>query len=256
VDTPLREERRGSALVLTVDRPRTKNALDPEVHDALAAAIDRIAADPSIRAVVLTGAGDTFLSGGDLKFIRERPPQETLPLSQKMTALLDRLEALPVPVIAAIHGAALGGGCEIAMACDYRIAEPRAQLSFRHAAMGLSTGWGAATRLGRLVPRGTAVRLLLTAEMVSGEAALAAGLVDELAPEGGALSRALELSDAVARVSPRSVAALKRVINAVYAGDHAASRAAEWAEFEVLWSAEDHREALEAFFAKRAPRWG
>src|SRR5687767_15856161 len=133
METPVREERRGAAIVLTVDRPATKNAIDPDVHAALEAAVDRSSADPSIRAIVLTGAGDSFLSGGDLKFIREHPPEETLRLSQEMTALLDRVETLPVPVIAAINGGAFGGGVEIALACDYRIASRGARLSFRQA---------------------------------------------------------------------------------------------------------------------------
>ncbi|HBQ13028.1 MAG TPA: enoyl-CoA hydratase, partial [Myxococcales bacterium] len=117
----VRHEERGRTAVLTVDRPETKNAIDPSVHAALSAALDAAMASDA-RAIVLTGANGTFVSGGDLKLIRERPFEETLTLSQQMTALLDRLEALPVPVFAAIEGYAFGGGVEIALACDYRVA--------------------------------------------------------------------------------------------------------------------------------------
>ncbi len=251
----LRVEVRGHAWVLTVDRPETKNAVDPAVHDALDEAVTRIEQDPDVRAVVLTGAGESFLSGGDLKFIRDRPADETLALSQRMTALLDRLEALPAPVIAAVNGWAFGGGCEIALACDYRIAEERARVSFRQAAMGLTTGWGASTRLARLVPRGTALRLLATAEILDAARAASLGLIDEVVADGGSVTRALELADAIAKTSPRAVAGFKRVLRATYGESAARAREVEWEVFRELWGGDDHREALEAFFAKRRPRW-
>lgn len=253
--SPVRTELRDAALIVTVDRPETKNAVDPAVHDALRDAIDRAEGDPAVRAVVLTGAGASFVSGGDLKLIRERPPEETLALSRQMTALLDRLEALPVLVIAAINGYAYGGGCEIALACDYRVAEARAKLSFRQAAMGLTTGWGAATRLSRLLPRGMALRLLASAEVLDAARAREAGLVDEVVADGASVARACELAAEVAQASPRAVAGMKRVLAAAYGGTSISARELEWEVFRSLWGAEDHREALEAFFAKRPPRW-
>lgn len=246
MENAVREESRGSTRVWTVDRPASRNAIDPEVGDALAAAIDRI--DASVRAVVLTGANGVFVSGGDLKVIRDRPAHETLRLSQQMTAVLERFEAMPVPIIAAIEGGAFGGGVEIALACDYRIAARGASLSFRQAAMGLTTGWGATARLSRLVPRGTAVRLLMTAETIDAERAASIGLIDEVT--GVALDRALEFAEAIAQVSPRAVAGFKRTIAAAYAGGDV-----EWEVFSRLWGAEDHEEALAAFFEKRRPRW-
>lgn len=251
----VRIERTPHAFIITVDRPRARNAIDPAVHDALQGAIEEIERVPrGARAVILTGAGSSFVSGGDLKLIRDRPAEETLELSQKMTALLDRLEALPLLVIAAIDGGAYGGGCEVALACDYRIAEAHARLSFRQAAMGLTTGWGAATRLSRLVPRGTALRLLTTAEVLDAARAAELGLVDEVV-EDSALARACELAEALAGASPRAVAGMKRVVRAAYGLDAASAREVEWTVFRELWGAEDHREALEAFFAKRPPRW-
>ncbi|HEY8427797.1 MAG TPA: enoyl-CoA hydratase/isomerase family protein [Sandaracinaceae bacterium] len=251
----VRSEAIGGAWVLTVDREETRNAIDPAVHDALSAAIDRVEQDRHARAVILTGAGASFVSGGDLKLIRERPFEETLALSRRMNALLDRLEGLRVPVIAAINGWALGGGLEVALACDHRIADAGAKLAFRQAAMGVTTGWGAATRLARIVPRGAAVRLLATAEVIDASRAEALGLVDEVAPPGQSVARALELARAIAECSPRAVAAFKEVLRAAYGGDAERSRAVEWDAFCGLWGGEDHREALDAFFAKRKPKW-
>ncbi len=241
--------------VLTIDREGAKNAIDPAVHDALAAAVDRVEGEPRARAVVLTGAGSSFVSGGDLKLIRERPFEETLALSQRMTALLDRMEALAVPVIAAVNGWAFGGGLEVALGCDYRVVEAGAKLSFRQAAMGLTTGWGAMSRLARLVPRGTALMLLATAEVVGADRAAALGLADEVVPDGQSVERARALARSIAACSPRAVAGIKRVLSAAYGGDASRARAVEWEVFRELWGAEDHREALEAFFGKRAPTW-
>jgi enoyl-CoA hydratase len=252
---PVRVAKRGATWILTVDRPDTKNAIDPAVHDALAAALDEVEAGlfAQTRAVILGGANGSFVSGGDLKLIRERPFEETLALSQRMTALLDRFEALPVPVFAAIEGYAFGGGCEIALACDMRVAHPAAKLSFRQAAMGLTTGWGATTRLAQLVPRGVAARLLMGAEILDAARAKELGLVDELAEHP--LERALALAELVTRQSPRAVAGFKALLRTAYGADARASRRDEWETFQALWGAADHEEALAAFFGKRAPEW-
>ena len=239
-------ERRGPALLLTVDRPETRNAVDESVHAGLR---DAIADLGDARAVVLTGANGTFVSGGDLALIRERPFEETLEFCERMTAVLDRFAELPVPVFAAIEGHALGGGLEIALACDYRIASPFASFSFRQAAMGLTTGWGAATRLSRLVPRGAALRLTLTADTIEAPRAHDLGLVDEI--EDDPLARAFDLAGRVAKRPRSAVAAFKRVLNVAYASDTKSSRTHEWEVFRTLWGAHDHREALEAFFRGR-----
>ena len=251
MSTAARLERHDSIWVLVVDRPETRNAVDPAVHDALRAALDEIERTPA--PVVLTGAGGTFVSGGDLKLIRERPFDETLALSRHMTALLDRLEALPVPVFGAIEGYAFGGGAEIMLACDYRVAAQTAKVSFRQAAMGLTTGWGATTRLAQLVPRGVATRLLLAAEVVGAEEAARLGVIDEVAAHP--MARALELATAVAAQSPRAVAAFARLLRSAYGADAPTTRALEWEVFRELWGGPDHREALDAFFGKRAARW-
>ncbi len=236
-------ERRGPTLVLTVDRPTKRNAVDEAVRRGMSAALDGLG---DARAVVLTGAEGTFISGGDLEVIRERPFDETLRFCERMTALLVRFEELSVPVLAAVEGYAFGGGLEIALACDYRVAAPMAELSFRQAAMGLTTGWGAATRLSRLVPRGIATRLTMTAEIVKAEDARELGLIDEVAEEP--LERCLALAEQIAAHPAAAVAGFKQVLRAAYASDVGAARAHEWDVFRTLWGARDHEAALERFF--------
>lgn len=252
----VRVEKSGASVVLTVDRPAVRNAIDPDVVDRLEVAVEQVAADPSVRAVVLAGAGGAaFVSGADLGFLRTATDAQAREMLDRVATLLDRLEQLPVLVVAAVSGACLGGGMEILVATDVRVAEEHATFSFRHAAMGLSTAWGGTTRLARLVARGAAARLLLTAATVDAAEALRIGLVDEVVPRGSAVARALELGEAALAVSPRSLAAFKRTLRAAYGGDEAASRQAEREELERLWNAPDRLEALRAFFESRPPRW-
>ncbi|MGE0785806.1 MAG: enoyl-CoA hydratase/isomerase family protein [Sandaracinaceae bacterium] len=246
MDSPVWVEREGAVAIVAVDRPRTRNAIDREVHDALARALDEAEADEAVRALVVTGGGGTFVSGGDLGLIRDTPFEETLALCDRMTSLLDRFEQSPLPIVAAVEGSALGGGAELMIACDYRVAAPSSRISFRQAAMGVSTGWGATLRLSRVVPRGMASRLLLAAEMLDGPAAQRLGLVDEVADAPRA--RAIELGARFATYPRDVVAGLKRAIHAAYAEPPAAARAVERDVFASLWGGPAHRAALEAFF--------
>lgn len=239
-------EQRGPALVLTIDRPQKRNAIDPAVHDGLS---DAIAGLGDARAVILTGRGRSFIAGGDLELIHEAPFDETLALCHRMTTLLERLEALPVPVFAAINGHAFGGGLEIALACDYRVAAPGARLSFRQAAMGLTTGWGAATRLRRLVPRGVAMRLTMTAEVLDAERARDLHLVEEVADDP--LERCLEIASMIAAQPASAIAAFKDVLRVAYSKDAAHSAEHEWQVFQTLWGAADHASALATYFAEK-----
>lgn len=241
-------ERRGAAVLLTVDRPEARNAVDEAVHAGLAAGLDE-AEGSDARGIVITGAGSSFVSGGDLKLIRREPFDATLAFCERMRALLDRFEASALPVFAAVNGHAMGGGCEVLVACDQRVCAPSAKLSFRQAAMGVSTGWGAAARLARLVPRSVAARLLLEGEVLDARAAHALGLVDELADDP--LTRCLERVEALAAHPAAAVAGLKRVLHAAYSEPERA-RAVEADTFAELWGGEAHQAALEAYFRGRS----
>lgn len=247
-----RIEQSDGIAVWTFDRPQARNAIDENVADGLTAALDAAEQDRELRAVVLTGSGDAvFVSGADLKFLRDAAPERRATNDSRILALMDRLEALPVPVIAALNGAVIGGGSEISFACDLRIAEPHTTIMMKHAAMGVSPGWGGLARLVGLVGRSTAAKLLFTALPIGAEEALRIGLVDELVGAGGAKERALELARAVAKNSPSTVAELKRLLWLSYRVGPAKSREVEREVFLRRASSGDHQEALAAFFERR-----
>jgi enoyl-CoA hydratase len=238
--TSLRRDRVAGTEVLAFDRPEAKNAIDPGTMDAFEEALLGIERDEGVRAVVVTAAGDTFVSGGDVKAL------EGLAEVHRMGPILDRLAALPVPVIGAANGPAYGGGCEILLACDTRIGEARAEWAFRQVAMAVTPGWGGAARLVRLVGPGAAARLLFSGDPISSAEALRLGLYDEVV-EADARGAALRLAERIARWSPQAVRLCKRALG----GD-------EEAAFAEAWESEDHREAVRAFLERRvfksAPR--
>src|SRR5574341_2119185 len=157
---------------LTIQRPEVKNAIDLATMDELDRAVAALETDRTLQAIILTGAGGTFVSGGDLKSLEMLEGIEVgRSMSRKMQAILLRLEGLEVPVIAAIEGHALGGGAEVALACDIRIAASDAKIGFKQIAMGIMVGWGGGQRLRALGGRGRALDLLLTGDIVTGEVA-------------------------------------------------------------------------------------
>jgi len=252
----LRVERLGAVVTLTVDRPAVRNALDPsamrELRDAVAALED----DTDVLAVILTGAGDeAFIAGGDLKALQEvEGPEAGRRMARLMQRVLERLEALEVPVIAAVNGVAHGGGVEVAAACDIRVAAENACFGFRQIAMGITPAWGLTRRLPRLVGRSRALELMLTGRTITSREAYDLGFVDRVVPAGEALKAALELAQAIASGPPLSVRLIKQAVQGA-TSPHPAADALEAALFATAWGSEDHAEAVRAFFARRAPVW-
>lgn len=250
----VRSEQVGAVRVWTVDRPAARNAISDEVAESFERAVALAEADRELRAVVLTGAGSAaFVSGADLKFLRSAEPAARAAMDARMLALLTRLEQLEVPVIAALNGPVVGGGMEVALACDLRIAEPHASMTFKHAAMGVTLGWGGMARLARTVGRSTAAKLLFSAQPIQADEALRVGLIDEVAEPSKALERALSLAQAVALNSPGTVRELKQLVRVAYAGHLSVEE--EQRVFLASTRSADHVEALAAFFGKRPPRF-
>lgn len=251
----LRVERESHHVVWTIDRAETKNALDFSTIDALRDAAREAAADHGIRCAVLTGAGHTFVSGGDLRELRGRTtPQDGERLSDAGYELTTALAELPFPVIGALAGPAVGGGAELALACDMRVADARAKICFKQGRMGVTTAWGSAARLVALIGPSMAARLLYTGyEMPAVEAKLA-GLVDEVVENGMARATAVAWAADVAQASPAAVRAMKAILRE---GARAAesARAVERQLFIDTWSGADHIEAVDAYFERRAPVW-
>ncbi len=251
-----RSERHADTMLWVVDRPRARNAIDEKVVEGLEAALTAAEADKSLRAAVLTGAGDAaFIAGADLKLLHAGPPELRAALDTRMHALLARIEALPIPVIAALNGVVVGGGAEVALACDLRIAETDAAITFKHAAMGVTPGWGGLARLTSLVGRGTASKLLFTAQPMPSDEALRCGLYDEVVANGLGPTRALELASAIADNSPGTVADIKRLLGLAYREGPTRSTGEERSTFLARAQSADHAEALTAFFERRAPKF-
>jgi enoyl-CoA hydratase len=251
-------ERRGTAgevAVWTLSRREAKNALDSATFAALGRALAGAQDDATLRAIVLTGAGDTFVSGGDLRELRAATTgEQAAHLADTGSQLCDAIARLPLPVIAALPGAAIGGGAELATACDLRIADARATVCFKHARMGVTTAWGILPKLVGMVGHGAASRLLLAAEEVDAREALRLRLVDAVTEDGGCVELAVAWGLEMAKAAPLAAAALKALLRETI--DPAAGvRASERERFIATWTSEDHADAVEAFFADRAPRW-
>ena len=175
---------RGAVTLLRVSRPNQRNAIDFATMDELEAALSMLETDESLRALVLTGDRDTFVSGGDLKdFQALVTAEDGKRMAERMGTILTRLSRLPAPVIAALNGPAVGGGAEVALACDLRVAAANAYFSFRQVTMGIMTAWGGAPRLLTLLGFSRSLYYLLTAERITPEQALHLGLVQRVTPE-------------------------------------------------------------------------
>lgn len=249
-------ERDSAGIVtLTVNRPGAKNAIDLETMRELSSFLDELDKDASVRALIVTGAGEeAFISGGDLKHFRSLTTvYDGRDMSLMMQSILNRLEALEIPVIAAINGYAFGGGCEVAVTCDFRIAEEHAKFGFRQIKMGIMSAWGGGQRLLRLVGRSEALRLMLTGDTIDAPEALRIGLVNRVVPKGGALAAAKEMAGKIAENPVMSVRLIKRSVNEGRDMPLRAAIAYEAEMLALLWGTDDHREAEAAFVEKRKP---
>ncbi|MBI3796879.1 MAG: enoyl-CoA hydratase/isomerase family protein [Deltaproteobacteria bacterium] len=245
---------RGPVTLLVVNRPDQRNAIDFATMAELEEALTVLEKDESLRALVLTGGGKTFVSGGDLKdFQILVTAKDGKRMAERMGTILTRLSYLPVPVIAALNGPAVGGGTEVALACDLRVAATNAYFSFRQVTMGIMTAWGGAPRLLALLGFSRSLYYLLTAERITSEQALHLGLVQRVTPEGQAVTGAVELAQQLVSQPPLAVRAIKRTLRQIIGVPFAAAAAVEVQEFAEVWASADHGEAVDAYFEKRSP---
>jgi enoyl-CoA hydratase/carnithine racemase len=253
---PIRYERVGCAALLTIDRPRAANSIDLPTAAAFSAAIDRIRLDAGIRGVIITGAGGRiFCSGGDLKAYSEFETSADLEtMVSRLGGLLDSLEELPIPVIAAIDGQAIGGGGELALACDLRFASTAATIAFPQVRLGIVPGWNGLERLTQLCGSSTAMRLLMSATEVGAEEALRCGLVDEVSL-GSAVTSALKFVASLEAAAPLALAAVKRLVRKSATESRQTARREINERLSELWFSADHREAELAFREKRPPKF-
>jgi enoyl-CoA hydratase len=237
---------------LTVNRPDKLNALNAAVIAALGAAITDCRQRDDVAVVILTGAGRAFVAGADIKELNRATAVEAQRISQFGQDVFRLFETSPKPTIAAVNGFALGGGCELAMACHMRIAADGAKFGQPEVKLGLGPGYGGTQRLPRLVGRGRALELLLSAEMIDAAEAHRIGLVNKVVPAAELMSAAQQLAATIAAQAPLAVAAVIEAVNIGVEHGLAAGLAVEAQQFGVLTASADMREGTTAFLEKRA----
>ena len=239
---------------LTIDRPEVKNALDLETVNQVREALRRLEADASVGVLIITGAGETaFVSGADINDIRARGRDEGLAAIN--SSLFAEIERFPRPTIAAVNGYALGGGCELALACDIRIASDTAKFGQPELGLGIIPGAGATQRLPRIVGMGRAKHLILTGDVIDAKQALEIGLVTAIAPPGQLQIRARELAKRVLRQGPLAARLAKVALNASARVDMDSGLLIETLAQALCYSSEDKLEGTTAFLEKRKPKF-
>ena len=248
----IRVDREDAVGVVTVDRQDALNALDVETLTELRDRLRELAQDDGVRAVVLTGAGEkAFVAGADIKYMSGLDVAQAKGWGALGHEAGRLLETMPKPTIAAVNGFALGGGCELALACDIRYAATSAKLGQPEVNLGIIPGWGGTQRLARVCGLGVAKELIFTGRVVDADEALRIGLVN--AVHDPVLDKARETAALLASKSPIALRLMKDLANRALGGDHAANLEAEGETFGELFSSEDAKEGLSAFVEKREP---
>ncbi|MCB1704208.1 MAG: enoyl-CoA hydratase [Halioglobus sp.] len=251
----LKVEIRGHTALVTIDNPGA-NTWDVESLPALKALVEKLNDDKNVYALVLTGAGEKFFSAGaDLKLFADGDPGTARTMAVYFGEAFETLADFRGVSIAAINGFAMGGGLEVAMACDIRIAEEQAQMALPEAKVGLLPCAGGTQRLAWLVGEGWAKRMILCGERINAATAERIGLVEEVVPSGAALERALALAEQVCEQSPTSVTFCKQLVHSGRNTVIAAGLEGERDLFVELFSTDDQREGVNAFLEKRKPVW-
>jgi len=252
----VRLDRDGLVTVLTIDRPEARNAIARATMQELAGALDEVESSPA-RVLVVTGAGTrVFVAGGDLKELATiRTHEDATAMAETMRGVLDRVATLPIPVLAAVNGDAYGGGAEVAVACDMRIAADDVQCGFNQVALGIMPAWGGIERLTALVGRGRALALMTTGRVLDAEAALALGLFDEVVPRPEFDHHWRDVAAQIAGAPRDALVGIKAAQRAAFPTAHPDMAAAAIASFATTWVADDHwRMVEEANERRRAAR--
>ncbi|MDL2307209.1 enoyl-CoA hydratase/isomerase family protein [Desulfovibrio sp. OttesenSCG-928-C06] len=246
-------EKRDLTGILTINRPKALNALNSSVVAEFSEFLDQLAKS-EIRCLIVTGAGEkAFVAGADVAEMQGLSQSEAADFSDRGNEVMEKLEGLPVPVIAAVNGFALGGGCEIALSCDIRIASENASFSFPEAGLGIIPGYGGLQRMSRLVGIGKAKELAYTANRIKAAEALAIGLVNRVVPAESLMDSCLELAASIAANAPFSVKAIKKIINESIGLPLLETYRLERRLFADCFNTQDQKMAMAAFTEKRKP---
>ena len=248
----IRFETKNQIAYITIDRPKVLNALNMQTMHDLRNAFADIKNDPGIRVVILTGSGEkAFVAGADIGELSQHSPISAKEYTHQGQAIIDSIENLGKPVIACINGFALGGGCELAMACTMRLASENAKLGQPEVKLGLIPGYGGTQRLPRLVGKGLAMQLLLTGEMISAQEAHRIGLVNEVVPAAELIPRAEAIAAKIIANAPLAIQYCMEAVNHGYDLTLAEGLFMEATLFGVCCATEDKNEGTKAFLEKR-----
>lgn len=249
----VRTMRDGAVGTLVIDRPDKRNALSAAVRRALLDALHTLSEDPDVRVIVVTGAGEkSFVAGADIAEFATRTPVDQY-RAMRLPSYLDAIERSPKPVIAAINGYCLGGGLELAMACDFRIAAEHATFGQPEIKLGIIPGGGGTQRLPRLVGLGYAMKMILSGEPISAAEALRIGLIEEVVSRDRLMERTLQLAHDIAAKSPVALAAAKEATRAALQTPLAEGLRVETGLYLMAFASDDKAEGVRAFLEKRTP---
>jgi len=249
-------ERDGAVAIVTLNRPKVLNALNHQTLAELSACMASLKADEGVRAIILTGSGErSFVAGADINELATQSPVEGQAHARRGQLILDAIEQLGKPVIAAINGFALGGGCELAMACTIRLAADSARFGQPEINLGLMPGYAGSQRLPRLVGKGIAMEMLLTGDMVGAQRAYEIGLVNRVVPAAELMTEARALAQTLAAKAPIAVGFIIDAVNQGLEAPFAVGEYLETSLFGTIASSEDMREGTKAFLDKRKPVW-
>ncbi len=242
---------KGAVALVTLNRPQALNALNGATLQELGEVLDQINVHDDIRAVVVTGAGRAFVAGADITEMKEYTPTQAKAFSLKGNEVFLKLEQLSKPVIAAVNGFALGGGCELAMACDIRMAGEKAKFALPEVGLGITPGFGGTQRLPRLIGQSLAMELTLTNQMINAQEALSYGLVSHVDTQEELMDKAMELAETIAARPRVAVCQAKSAIRRGAQTDIATATAFEAEAFALCFSTQDQTTAMTAFVEKR-----
>ena len=249
-------ERDEAVAVVTFNRPKVLNALNTQTMNELSAAMAGFKADAGVRAIVLTGAGEkAFIAGADINELAVQTPIEGKEHARRGQQIFDAIEQLGKPVIAAVNGFALGGGCELAMACTMRVAADTARFGQPEINLGIIPGYGGSQRLPRLVGRGVALEILLSGDMISAERAYEIGLVNRVVPAAELMSEAKKIAHVLASKAPIAIRYILEAVHHGLDGSLDAGQFLETALFGAIASSADMKEGTKAFLEKRKAVW-
>ena len=249
-------EKKGAIAYVTLNRPKVLNALNKSVIAELRTVFEDSRDDSAVRGIILTGAGDkAFAAGADINEVLNDTPIEAEEKTRLGQAVTNLIENLGKPVIAAVNGFALGGGCELSMACTIRLAAESAKFGLPEVKLGIMPGYGGTQRLSRLVGKGSALQLILSGGMISAQEAYRIGLVNEVVPSAELIGRAEAILNQIGANAPQSIKFALEAVNKGLETSLAEGLLIEASLFGILAATEDKKEGTSAFLAKRAPRF-